>query len=461
MNSTVTTIADAGGPSLEAPPRYRRQGRETTEGGSGIRSNVVWMVTGNFWSGLCQWALLIVLAKLGTVDMVGAFTLGLAIALPVLMFSGLNLRALYVTDCRGTHRFCEYFTLRFLMTIASVVITAAIAVAGGYNHTLVTAIALISLAKGIEYTSDILYGLLQREERMAAMSISLMMRGTLSVCILTGSLYLSGSMIWGAAGLVLASALTLAAFDVPVSLTLLNLRLTDALSKFAVYARALIAGQQGETGRLRSLALAGAPLGLVLMLVSLNVNIPRYFVERTLGIREQGIFSSLANLIAAGSVVIGAIGQCATPRLARSFADGDLRTFRSLLWVLVLTSLGLGATGLAIASTVGRQALTLVYRTEYAARQDILIWLMAASGMIYLGSTMGVALTAARCLRPQLPLFAVAAGSTALACFVLVPIWGLRGAAVSIFVSAIIQCAGGAWLLRKACMDTGIKRITA
>jgi O-antigen/teichoic acid export membrane protein len=62
-----------------------------------------------------------------------------------------------------------------------------------------------------------------------------------------------------------------------------------------------------------------------------------------------------------------------------------------------------------------------------------------------------VAVTAVRCFAPQLPLFAVSAASTALTCFVLVPIMGLRGAAVAIFVSAIIQCAGGGLLLRNAC----------
>ena len=76
---------------------------------------------------------------------------------------------------------------------------------------------------------------------------------------------------------------------------------------------------------------------------------------------------------------------------------------------------------------------------------------MAASGALYLGSAAGVAMTAVRCLSPQLPLFALAAISTAATCFFLVPAMGLQGAALSILVSAVIQCAGGAWLLRNAC----------
>src|SRR6185312_7757127 len=85
-----------------------------------LRSNLAWMVAGTVWNGFCQWAMLIVLAKLGTIDMVGAFTLGLAIATPILMFSCLNLRSIFVTDQQGAFRFHEYFTLRLGMLAISV-----------------------------------------------------------------------------------------------------------------------------------------------------------------------------------------------------------------------------------------------------------------------------------------------------------------------------------------------------
>ena len=418
---------------------------------SGIGPNLVWMVVGTVWSGVCQWAQLIALAKLGTVDLLGTFTLGMAIALPVLMFSCLNLRNLYVTDHACEYRFREYLTLRLITACGSVALIAAIGSVGGHTRDLVSAVILIGMAKAIEYISDILYGLLQRQENMALMSISMILRGTLSLTTLALALYFSGSLIWGAAGLVLSSVVTLVAFDIPVCLTRLNTSLSAALGVVVQYAGSLCVRRDRSRARLRSLALAGLPLGFVLMLVSLNVSIPRYFVERSLGIREQGIFSSIANLVAAGNVVIGALGQSATPRLAKYFATGDLRAFRALLWMLILTSLGLGAAGLTVAVTAGRQALTLIYRPEYAARQDIFIWLMAASGALYLGNTMGVAMTAVRCLTPQLPLFAAAAATTALACFVLVPVWGLKGAAMSVFVSALIQSGGGAWLLWNAC----------
>jgi O-antigen/teichoic acid export membrane protein len=86
---------------------------------------------------------------------------------------------------------------------------------------------------------------------------------------------------------------------------------------------------------------------------------------------------------------------------------------------------------------------------------------MAASGALYLGSTMGVAVTAARCFLPQLPLFALSVVATTLSCYLLVPTMGMRGAAAAIFISSIIQSAGGALLLRHACGRNRIAAVAA
>jgi O-antigen/teichoic acid export membrane protein len=188
-------------------------------------------------------------------------------------------------------------------------------------------------------------------------------------------------------------------------------------------------------------------MGFVLMMVSLNLSIPRYFIQRSLGMAELGIFSAIATLMAAGSVITNAIGQAAAPRMAQYFAVHDKRRFATLLGAVTAASLSLGAAGYCTALFFGRNAMALIYRPEYSTRQDVLLWLMGASGFYYLGSTLGYAVTAARCFTLQLPLFTVAAITTAVACLGLVPSHGLRGAAMAILISAVVQCAGSAGLL--------------
>jgi O-antigen/teichoic acid export membrane protein len=389
--------------------------------------------------------------------MVGAFTLGMAIALPVLMFSCLNLRTLYVTDCASRYRFRDYLAVRLTTAAGSVVFIMLLSMAAGYKGPMIVTIGFISCAKAVEYISDMLYGLFHRQEQMAAISISMILRGTLSVCALGLALHFTGSLPWASFGLLASALATLLGFDLPVILARSRIGLGAAVRDGFSYAYAVFSRNSANFQQIRSIVILGAPLGLVVMLVSLNINIPRYFVERAMGLREQGIFSSIANLIAAGTVLMAALGQCATPRLARHFAAGEMRAFRSLVWLLVAVSVGGGLAGLLLALGGGRQVLTLIYTAEYAARQDVFIWLMAGSGVLYLGNTMGVALTAARCLTPQLPLFAAAAASTAVACAFLVPVMGLSGAAAALCISALIQSSGGAILLWSTCRRAELK----
>jgi O-antigen/teichoic acid export membrane protein len=426
-----------------------------------LGSNLVWMVAGTVWNGFCQWAMLIVLAKLGTIEMVGAYTLGLAIATPILMFSCLNLRTIFVTDQHGAFRFHEYFALRMGMLAVSIAVATAAGMLEGDRPELVFFIAAITAAKALDFVSDMFYALLQREENMRALALSMILKGTLGLGGMAAAVKAGGSLSSIGLALVIASGLVLVFFDVPITLNLLELKFVRALRESALQMKAMFRDRRRTTRRLWELAWSGAPLGVAVMLISLNLNIPRYFMERSFGMREQGIFSSILNLMAAGSVAVGPLGQCVTPRLAKYFASGNRAAFRRMVWLLTGMSVSLGAVGFLAAVLFGRQILTLAYRPEFASRQDVLVWLMAASGALYLGSMLGVAVTAVRCFAPQLPLFALSALATTVGCFLLVPTMGMRGAAAAIFISSIVQSAGGALLLRYACRRNKMLAVAA
>ncbi len=407
--------------------------------------NVAWMVTGNVLYGLSQWAQLIVLAKLGTIDMLGTFALAMAVCLPVLMFSSLSLRSIQVTDHQRSHRFLEYLMLRLLTVIISLALIVVFGLIAAHSASLVLTTALIGAAKSVEYVSDILYGSLQQRENMSGIAVSMTLRAVLSVGALSLGVYFSHSLTWGAVCLLISSALVLVAYDIPKTIAVARLDPRILGRECLGYLNEVATGVGFK--RILRLALSGLPLGLVLMLISLNLNIPRYFIQQHLGSHELAIFSAIATLLAAGSTVTNSVGQAAAPRLARYFGNRDRHGFSALLAALVVSSLGLGAFGFAGAALFGKQAMSLLYRPEYSTRQDVVLWLMGASGFFYLGSALGYAVTAVRCFTPQLPLFASATLVTTFACFVLLPSQGLPGVAIAILISAVVQCAGSAALL--------------
>ena len=87
-----------------------------------LRSNFAWALAGNVGYAACQWGMIVVLARLGNSFLVGQFSLGLAIATPVLMFANLHLRAMQATDARRLYRFSEYRRLRIATTLAAMAV---------------------------------------------------------------------------------------------------------------------------------------------------------------------------------------------------------------------------------------------------------------------------------------------------------------------------------------------------
>jgi O-antigen/teichoic acid export membrane protein len=182
-----------------------------------------------------------------------------------------------------------------------------------------------------------------------------------------------------------------------------------------------------------------------LMLISLNTNIPRYFVERYLGEHELGIFAAMAYLMVVGTTVVGALGQSASPRLAKYYAAGNVQAFRGLLLKLVGIGAVLGAGGVLVALVAGREILTLLYGPEYA-RVDVFVWVMVAAGIWY-ASSLGVAMTAARYIKIQIPLITFVALSTALACWSLIPSVGLLGGAMALVIGASVRAVSIALII--------------
>ncbi len=399
------------------------------------RLNLLWTSGGTVLYAACNWAMLSAIAKLGTTEMVGEFALALALSFPVLMLAQMNLRAVLATDARGEHRFRDYRALRIAATVLGVLIIAAIG-AFGYLPRVAWLIVLVAMGQGVEGISDIYYGLMQQHERMDRITVSNALRGPLGLLAMAGTLWATGSLIAASAALLLARTLVLVFYD------------AGRGSRDFEAAEPPMAGTWRDAlGRQWTIFRVALPLSTVMLLCSLCTNMPRYFIEHHLGTRELGIFSAAASLVAVGNTLINAVGQTVTPKLAKLYAFESPAAFGGFTLRLLMFGAGLGAAAVLCALLLGRWVLALMFRPEYAAHAGLLTMLMVAGGIGYVASLLGFAVTAARSFRPQLPLFAVVAAATLIACAVAIPSYGLRGAALAVGISAAVQCGGLALLL--------------
>jgi O-antigen/teichoic acid export membrane protein len=406
--------------------------------GLSFRANFLWMLAGNVIFAGCQLGMIVALAKLGSSVMVGQFSLGLAIATPVLMFTNLHLRAVQATDATRLYSFGEYLQLRFVMSslaIAAIVIFTWIE---NIPHRTAMVVVAVALAKGTETLSDVHYGLFQLHDRLDQTGRSMMLRGVVSLVALSAGLYLTRDVFWGSIAIALVWLAALIGWDFRQSCRFLGCspqfrHLPDITSLWRAWS-----GRQ-RVRRQWSLVRLAVPLGMVTTLASINLNMPRYFIAAKMSEYELGVFSALAYATIGLTLVSDSLGSCAIPRLARLYAGGHIVEFQAVLLKLGALSGGLGIAALATAQLAGKRLLALLFGAEYAASSRAFVLLMLAAAIYCVAGVLTSGITAARRFRIQVPMFAAVAAVTAGACYVLVPSRGLTGAALGMTAGAVVR----------------------
>ncbi len=395
-------------------------------------------LVGNVLYALSQWLLLVVLAKLGTPGIVGQFSFALAVTAPVILFSQLNLRGLQATDARGDFSFADYALLRGFTTVAALILIVAGGIwFGGADEAVL--IITVGTAKAFDSVTDVIQGHWQRTDRFDGVSAVTTLNGVVSLAAMTVAFVATGSVTAAAAGFAFGSVVALVA--------------------------ALLIDRYGMRGTLRwrggrltnaiAIAKIALPLGPVMLLVAVNGNLPRYFLAFHEGNGAVGVFAAVSCLAVVGTTLVGALGQSVSPRLAAAYATRNSREFGKMVGHFLLFVCAIGLAGVAVSALAGSVLLSTFYSPEYGTAAPVLVITMIGAGVSFVASALGYVLTSIRRLSAQVPLFMFVVAVTASASAVLIPAFGLHGAAWACVAGAVAQVAGSTVLLTRALSTLG------
>jgi O-antigen/teichoic acid export membrane protein len=408
--------------------------------GKRLRDDFAWVLVGNVIYSASQWGIVVALAKLGSATQVGEYALGVAVSAPIIVFANLQLRALVASEVNDRFTFGQYLAFRLVSLGAALAVVAAVAGFTQPNWILRGIIVLAAFAQVLESLSETYYGFMQKCGRMDRVSISLALRGPLSLAALCAVMYRTHSVLWVVLALALGRLLVLIAWDIRLGFAQAAIGSTNVPSATRI--------RWSANGMLSLLRLA-LPLGVISMLLSLNSNLPRYFLDAHSGSAELGIFSALASLLAAGNLVVSAFGQSVFQPVARACADADRARFRAYSLFAVVLAAGLGAAFVVAAALFGRTILVQVFRPEYAEHTGALVRLAFAGTILFIGSSLGYVITGARSLRPQIPVLILSGLASAAVSAWLIPAHGLNGAAYAMLAAGFVQLAGVGAILWK------------
>jgi len=241
-----------------------------------LRADALWNVFGSLVYAGCQWGILVATVKLSTGADAGRLSLGFAISAPVFLLLQLRLRAASATDAALAFTPSHYIKLRALCTMVAKALCLLLCFTTGLSAFSSRVVLWVALAKAIESGSDLMYGLMQQAENLRTIALSMVLRGLLACTSFTLVLARTHRLDEALAALCAAWLTVLLFVDLPSAHIGTFERATDL--------RAM--------GRLTLLTL---PLGLSSMLMSLMANMPRYFIEHSMGLEHSA--SSLPQAI--------------------------------------------------------------------------------------------------------------------------------------------------------------------
>jgi O-antigen/teichoic acid export membrane protein len=388
--------------------------------------------------------MLLALARLGTQEMVGQFTLGFAVTAPIVMFTNLNLRQVYVTDCRQKDYFDDYYTFRLLSISVAFLFVTLFSLIGGYSYETASVVFLVGMLKLVEATSDIFYAFLQRRECMQYIAISQTIKGISSLIVLVFLIKLTRNIVIAVLGVLAVWFLVCVCLDLNVFATVrsnnqssLNPDQIRLQRRVSIYPRFVT-----NWPVLRDLFSKGLPLGAAMLLISLNTNLPNYLIEKNLGIKELGIFSAILYLIEVGNRFVMALGDSSQTRLASYYSNLDYRSFQKMLLFLALSGFLIGGFGVVLSCIAGETTLSFIYTADYAKEVNVFRILMGVALVRYISSFLNYGVLAARYFRCQILIYGASMVALVLCCFYFLPLLGLVGVALSLLIASLVQLIG-------------------
>ena len=391
--------------------------RALMRSGRSIGSGFLWNFTGNSLYSLAQWLMLVLLARLADETLVGTFALMLAIAAPVFMTTGMNLRIVQASDAVSRWRLEDYLLLRHILNVVAVVVTTLVGVAIGMDGAVLIALTVLCVAKSVEAVSQTYYGFFQQGEHHDFVAQSMLVRSFTGPVLFGIGYGMFGDLAAACAGLLLGWIIPQHLLD--------RRRVRWLRAEMGLVIGPLLPPRWSE---LRGLARKAWPLGLDQGVSSMSVNTPRYFVQAELGAAQLGVYSALSYLSQVVSMITSALGIVVVPRLAKYHRDGKRREFIKLVSSQTVFSLLVVMVTVVAAVFFGELFVQTLLGRGFV-NQTLLLTLLGSSGMITLQRCLGRGLVGAQRFATFLTIDLITAGGVAVASWVLIPEWGMIGAA--------------------------------
>lgn len=390
-----------------------------------LKGNVSWAFAGNAVYSFSLWLVLAMMAHFYGAEKVGFYSIGLAIVGPVFSFFNLNLRAYQSTDQNYDFDVGFYVSFRFFTSVIAFLVLQILCVFLDYSKEVILCIEIVCFVKLFEAFSDVLHGESQRKEELDFVGRSLIYRGVFSV------------VLFGVVSWVFDS------FYITLLSILFSYMLVFVFHDLSFYWKVICLNInfKGFVGVFYSVL----PLGFVLLVNALAVNVPRYFIENEYGYEVLGVYAAISYFIVAGAIFMNAVGQSLLPRMTK--LSNDYYSLIKVLKKFFMMAIIIGLIGVFVAFVVGEYIVVVFYGNDFIQYGYFLNYIMMVALVMYLSNVVGTTLTSLRFFGYQSIVSIVFLVFVIVFSYSFIPKYGLDGAALALLLSYFMKFVFSGFIL--------------
>lgn len=288
-------------------------------------------------------------------ELVGSYAFALLINAPVFMFLDMQLKNIYLTADESMKD--DLFKLRLLTISVGLFYSIIIALFfPSYFHFII----IVGLIKSIDLIIDFNIGVFQDNYDFNKAGFGLFLKAFLSLFGYLIGVFIFSSVKVGLLFVILIKILNLFIYDYKYIKR-------PRLQKFSFI-------------QIFHHSKNYYPLGFVLLLLSLNANVPRFFIENKIGVYELGIYAAIAYFMTSGRTVFNSLIESFFPILRKHFKSDRYRFNKTLILVLI-SIIVLCFLGAIVGYFFAEELIILFYSDEYLEMN--VFYILLASLFIY------------------------------------------------------------------------------
>lgn len=385
-----------------------------------FNKNFIWNIIGTTFNSFNSLFFMIIVTRLNGTNDAGIFTLAFSTACILYIIGVYAGRIFQVTD-KDEINDKEYIANRIITTILMVIISIGFVLIKGYDIYKASVFIIICIYKALEAFSDVLYGILQKNNVLYKVGKSFFIKALASlvtffvVDIITKNVIASSLMI------VLMNILVLIIYDIPNILKFVDIKQNIRKEKvFRIF----------KTG---FFIFAISFLGLYIM------NAPKYAIDDYLNEHIQAIYG----IIIMPATVIGLFAQFIIHPYLNTIVDfyenKKMKEIKNIETKIILVIIALGVICIAGAYLLGIPVLEFIYGLELSEYRINLVVIILGSTLSVVGTIYSSILTTIRKTFIQFIIYCIVTVVAMISSYLFTYYFQINGATAAYFIIMALQ----------------------